>query len=124
MPEESWCNTNVVEFPATIPDSGLYHIDLCLRHTTDYEMANLWCFLTTRSTVTRLLQDTVNIKVAEPDGRWLGEGGTVKTLSQGINRNPVTLPKGTVTFRLEQGMRSECLKGIKDVGIKIIKVGN
>ena len=101
-----------------------YHIvvKLCLRHTTDYEMANLWCFVSTRSHGQEQLSDTVNLKIAEPDGRWLGKGNSIKTLEQPINRNPVTLPQGNVIFRIEQGMRMEEMAGVKDVGIKIEKV--
>lgn len=122
LPEEVWSRYNVVEFKAAIPDSGLYRVKLCLRHTTDFEMANLWCFISTRSHAVQQLKDTVNIKVAETDGQWLGTGGTIKTIEQEINRNPVNLPKGEVTFRIEQGMRMDEMAGVKNVGIKIEKV--
>lgn len=118
---EKWCRENVVEFETVIPDSGKYTVNLCLRHTTDYEMANLWCFISTRSLMDKELRDTLNLKVAEPDGRWLGEGSTIKTLRQPLGKNPVTLPKGNITFRVEQGMRIECLQGVKDIGLEIVK---
>ena len=86
------------------------------------EVANLWCFVSTRSHGQEQLSDTVNLKIAEPDGRWLGKGNSIKTLEQPINRNPVTLPQGNVIFRIEQGMRMEEMAGVKDVGIKIEKV--
>ena len=107
QPDEVWNRYHIVEFTADIPDSGQYIVKLCLRHTTDYEMQ---------------LSDTVNLKIAEPDGRWLGKGNSIKTLEQPINRNPVTLPQGNVIFRIEQGMRMEEMAGVKDVGIKIEKV--
>ena len=62
------------------------------------------------------------MKIAAPDGSWLGKGNSIKTLEQPINRNPVTLPQGNVIFRIEQGMRMEEMAGVKDVGIKIEKV--
>lgn len=43
VPDEVWSRYHVVELKASIPDSGLYEVTLCVRHTTDYEMANLWC---------------------------------------------------------------------------------
>ena len=121
LPEENWNRYKVIEFTTSIPDSGLYNLTLNIRHTTDYEMANLWCFLSTRSQAEKQLKDTINIKIAEPDGRWLGKGGTIKTIEQNINRNPVFLPQGEVKIRIEQGMRLEDMKGIKNVGIKIEK---
>ena len=122
QPDEVWNRYHIVEFTADIPDSGQYIVKLCLRHTTDYEMANLWCFVSTRSHGQEQLSDTVNLKIAEPDGRWLGKGNSIKTLEQPINCNPVTLPQGNVIFRIEQGMRMEEMAGVKDVGIKIEKV--
>ena len=122
QPDEVWNRYHIVEFTADIPDSGQYIVKLCLRHTTDYEMANLWCFVSTRSHGQEQLSDTVNLKIAEPDGRWLGKGNSIKTLEQPINRNPVTLPQGNVIFRIEQGMWMEEMAGVKDVGIKIEKV--
>jgi len=121
LPEEKWNRYKAVEFTTLIPDSGYYNISLHIRHTTDYEMANLWCFISTRSSADRQLKDTVNIKIADPDGRWLGKGRTIKNVAQNINRNPVFLPKGEVKFRIEQGMRIEDMKGIKDVGIRVEK---
>ena len=85
-------------------------------------MANLCCFVSTRSLLAKELRDTLNLKVAEPDGRWLGDGNAVKTLRQPLGKNPVPLPKGNVTFRVEQGMRIECLQGVKDIGLEILKV--
>lgn len=121
---EEWRRSEVIEFETTIPDSGRYMVSVFLRHTTDYEMANLWCFVSTRSSAAQELKDTLNIKVAEPDGRWLGDGNTVKNIRQTLHRNPVTLAKGTVTFRVEQGMRVESLKGVKNIGLEIVKAIN
>lgn len=119
IPDEVWSRYHVVEFKAEIPDSGLYNVWLCVRHTTDYEMANLWCFLSTRSHAPVQLHDTVNLKMAEPDGCWVGEGGMVRIVSQPIGKNPVSLPKGTVLFRIEQGMRFEEMAGVRSVGIRV-----
>lgn len=119
---ETWCRNDVAEFNAEIPVAGRYALSLCLRHTTDYELANLWCFLTTWGPAELSFRDTVNIKMAEPDGRWIGQGSGIKTLEQPINPKVIELPQGNITFRLEQGMRTECLKGVKDIGIKITRL--
>ena len=121
LPKESWNKDSIIEITANIPDSGLYRLTLCLRHTTDYEMANLWCFISTHSQGTQLVKDTLNIKVAETDGRWLGKGNNVKQLEQILHKNPLLLPKGEVIFKIEQGMRIDNMNGIKNVGIKVEK---
>ncbi len=122
LPEETWNRYHVAEFVANIPDSGVYNVKICLRHTTDYEMANLWCFISTRSHSAKQVKDTVNLKIAATDGRWIGTGGSIKSIEQDIHQNPVPLPKGNVVFRIEQGMRFEQMKGIKNIGIKIEKI--
>lgn len=120
--DEVWCRNNPAVFEVNIPDSGDYHIELCLRHTTDYEMANLWCFVSTQFPGSKIVKDTVNILVAEPDGRWLGKGGSLKNLEQPLCRESVSLPAGKVTFHIEQAMRFDCMKGIRDVGIKVERI--
>lgn len=122
LPAEVWDRYNVVKFTTHIPDSGLYRISLHVRHTTDYEMSNLWCFLSTQSNGKSPLRDTVNVKIAELDGRWLGKGGRLKNITQPIHRSPIVLPQGEITFSIEQGMRIEKMKGIKSVGLRIEKV--
>lgn len=119
IPDEIWSRYHVVELKASIPDSGLYDVTLCVRHTTDYGMANLWCFVSTRSHAPMQLHDTVNMKMAEPDGRWVGEGRINRIVEQPVGKNPVYLPQGTVIFRIEQGMRFEEMEGVKSVGIRV-----
>lgn len=122
LPGEVWDYTHVLEFDTHIPDSGQYLVTLHIRHTGNFEMTNLWCIISTRSHAIRQLHDTVNIKIATPSGNWFGEGGQLKTVSQTINKNPVTLPQGQVRFRIEQGMKPENLRGVKNVGIRIEKI--
>lgn len=122
LPKESWNKDSVVELTANIPDSGFYKLTLCIRHTTDYEMANLWSFISAHSEGTQIFKDTLNMKVADMDGRWLGKGSSIKQLEQMLNKNPFTLPKGEVVFRIEQGMRIDDMNGIRNVGIKVEKV--
>lgn len=122
LPGERWDYSRVLEFNARIPDSGLYRVTLHIRHTGSFEMTNLWCIVNTRSQAVQQLHDTVNINIATPSGDWFGEGGQIKTVSQTINKNPVALPKGKVLFRIEQGMKPENLRGVKNVGIRIEKI--
>lgn len=118
---EHWDCDHVLEFNAHIPDSGLYQVTLYIRHTGNFEMTNLWCIISTRSQALRQLHDSVNIKIATPTGEWFGVGGQMKTVSRAINKNPVPLPQGNVQFRIEQGMKPENLRGVKNVGIRIEK---
>lgn len=116
---EEWCLTDTAKFDVTIPQSGNYLMNICLRHTTDYEISNLWCFVQGRDSLKQIVGDTINIKVAETDGRWIGQGSSIKTIEQPFNKKIVQLPAGEYTFTIEQAMRVKCLKGVKDIGLKI-----
>ncbi|MDR1756919.1 MAG: gliding motility lipoprotein GldH [Culturomica sp.] len=116
---EEWQVGHPVLFVAEIPEKGDYDISLGIRHTTDYEMANLWCFLRVADTVGNLWKDSVDIRLAEPDGRWVGDGHSLKTLEYPLTTLPMPVEAGKYTFTVVQGMRTQALKGIKDVGLVI-----
>ncbi len=120
IPDEEWCISNTVRFRIEIPEDGTYEFFSGIRHTTDYEMANLWCFIRVRDSARVLFRDTLNMKLAEPDGRWLGDGFTIKSIEQQLNKKPC-LTRGAYTCEIEQGMRMQCLKGIKNVGLIVKK---
>jgi len=120
--DEQWCIENKVKFKPQIEKGGNYQINLMLRHTTDYEMANLWCFITLRDSNRIINKDTLNLKLAEPDGRWLGKGNTIKEIDLPLRQNNLYLSPGEYTLEIEQGMRIKCLKGIKNVGVSISKI--
>ncbi|MDL2231518.1 gliding motility lipoprotein GldH, partial [Porphyromonadaceae bacterium OttesenSCG-928-L07] len=116
---EEWCINDTLSFEVHVSESREYNMNLYVRHTTDYEMANLWCFIQVSDSSGTVLKDTVNMKLAEADGRWMGDGNSIKTVKQAINSPHIELNEGLYTIKIEQGMRVKCLKGIKDVGISI-----
>lgn len=118
--DEEWCMNHPVSFSFTLPETENCELTLSIRHTTDYEMANLWCFLNVCDSTGSIFRDTIDLKLAEADGKWLGEGNTIKTIERPL-KHPLLLPQGNYTVNIEQGMRIKCLKGIKNVGVKIRK---
>jgi len=69
------------------------------------------------------MTDTIEFYLADDRGRWLGNG------KNGILSMPVIYEEqyrfaapGTYEMRLKQGMRSEWLTGVKDMGIEIQRV--
>lgn len=121
LPDEKWCVAHKNRFEVEIPESGEYNIRIGIRHTTDYEMANLWCFISMSDSNQIVKKDTVNIRLAEPDGRWLGDGNTLKTVETTLPGSARKMPAGKYTFTLEQGMRVKCLPGVKNVGLIITR---
>jgi len=74
----------------------------------------------------QVIVDTLEYEMATTEGKWLGEGATIKD-SKLWYKEGVTFPtKGTYTFRIEQADRSlgkekgvENLQGITEVGFQI-----
>jgi gliding motility-associated lipoprotein GldH len=67
-------------------------------------------------------RDTLELTLADYDGRWLGSGmGSIKfsrfLFQQGIRFKQT----GTYHFMLEQAMRVRDLDGIHDIGLRIEK---
>jgi gliding motility-associated lipoprotein GldH len=119
MYNEEWCINDTAKFNAVIDTNNIYNVNIAIRHTTDYEMANMWCFFTMSDSTSVIRKDTVNIPIAEPDGRWLGKGYSLKTVVHSLYPNGLNIEKGSYIFTIEQGMRTRCLKGVKDVGIVV-----
>lgn len=119
MPEETWDRQNTLTFEMQIPDSGAYNLNICIRHTTDYVWTDLWCIVKAYSQAPGRWQDTVDVRIALPDGQWAGQGGGLKTVKQPVNKNPITLPSGKVIFEIIQAMDQKQLLGIENVGIEL-----
>jgi gliding motility-associated lipoprotein GldH len=116
-----WNANNKLKFSVIIPDiTRRYNVYLKVRNGTEYPYSNLFLFLTTVTPGGQISRDTLELTLADYDGRWLGSGtGSVKfskfMLQQGIRFSQ----KGKYTFELEQAMRVRELKGIRDIGFRI-----
>lgn len=87
-----------------------------LRHTHGYEYSNLWLELSTPINDSTVRRDTLNIRLADTYGRWLGKGmGPSLEVCD-------TLPHA-VDLRRKQNisvrhiMRVDTLEGIEQIGI-------
>lgn len=100
--------------------SQAYNIKLELRHRTDYLNSNFFLFMRSTFPSGKTRQDTIECMLAQPSGKWLGNGlGDMKTISI-IYRDRVSFKtSGTYKFELAHAMREETLVGISDIGISI-----
>lgn len=116
-----WYKDNPKEFEVMVPDSlATYNFYLNIRHTTEYRYSNLYLFLQTRFPNGHFTRDTLQLILANNEGRWLGKGwGSVKE-DQIILRHNLRFPlKGGYKFTIWQAMRADTLKGIQDIGLRI-----
>ena len=115
-----WKWQDAREFKIDMADTlTLHNIYLQLRHTVEYPMSNLYIFVHVKGPTGQLLKDTVNVELAESDGRWIGKGAGNLREIQFLYRQKTTFAQsGTYTFTLEQGMRNPALP-VTDLGMRI-----
>lgn len=126
IPKSGWNKDSVVVFSVPVTDTVQNHnMFINVRNDVNYPYSNLWLFIDIIEPGGKALKDTFELSLADPTGKWLGEGmGGVKT-RQVIYRRDVYFPvSGTYKIELQQGMRKDILKGIRDIGIRIEKAGS
>lgn len=117
-----WYKDNPRVFEVTVPDSlAVYNFYLNVRHRTDYRYSNLYLFLQTRFPNGHVTRDTLQLILANNAGKWLGKGwGSLKE-DQILLKHDLRFPlPGKYEFTIWQGMRADTLKGIQDIGIRIV----
>jgi len=93
-----------------------------VRNTTDYNMQNLYFFITAFYPGNTFSRDTAECLLAGPDGKWYGKGLGKHRDSRFLFRKGVRFrKKGTYVIAVNQAMRIEKLYGISEVGILIKK---
>ena len=118
-----WTSDNIVTFSVVITDTvAVYDMYLDVRNDISYPYSNLYLFLKTEFPTGQVTQDTIECMLAGFDGKWLGSGmGSVRfnrfLFQEGISFRTA----GSYRFELEQAMRVDELKGIRDIGIRIDK---
>ena len=124
LPNNGWEADSTVCFQPTIEDTAAdYQFQLILRHTDAYQYQNLWMFLEVKNDSAILSQDTIECYLADDRGNWLGGGVSVHELPLMFDAAYHFPHSGQYQITIQQGMRSENLEGIKEIGVKIITNG-
>jgi gliding motility-associated lipoprotein GldH len=99
-----------------------YNFYFNIRNTTDYDLQNLYLFITAYYPGNTYSRDTAECLLAAPDGKWYGKGLGKHKDNRFLFRKGVRFRKpGKHIIAVNQAMRIENLKGISDVGIMIRK---
>lgn len=116
-----WSADSVLVFVPVLVDSvATYDMQLTVRHTDRYAYQNLWMFVDVRQDSLVLRRDTIEVMLANERGEWLGGGVSKYTLPL-LYLEGELLKKGGYDVLVQQGMREDILRGITDVGLKVIK---
>jgi gliding motility-associated lipoprotein GldH len=124
FPGEEWTLKNVPSFEPLITDTvSNNNIIFTLRTGSSYPFRNIYLFVSTTSPSGKTITDTLQYSLADEKGKWYGKGfGDVHEMRL-LFKPGVYFPlKGNYTFKISHGMRTETLKGVYDIGIRIEKI--
>jgi len=118
-----WNNKNIIKFEFEIEDTtSLHNVFINVRHANHYKYNNLWLFVKSSAPNGMTEIDTVECVLADKSGKWSGDGlGDIwdKQIPWKLGvRFPV---KGKYIVEYEQGMRSDNIEGIMDLGLRVEK---
>jgi gliding motility-associated lipoprotein GldH len=124
MPGEEWTLDNVPAFESEITDTvSSNNIFFTIRTGSSYPFRNIYLFVSTTSPAGKTITDTLQYNLADEKGKWYGKGfGDVHELNLPFKAGVYFPSKGIYSFRIRHGMRSETLKGVYDIGLRIEKM--
>jgi len=112
-----------VNFPG---DELIYDVIFTLRSTTNYKYDNIWLYITTTgpectkegNKKSVLGKVPVEIKMAKPNGEWIGEKTGTYVETQLLFRER-KFCKGEYTFTIEQGVTMDVMPEVSDITIEV-----
>lgn len=119
--DHTWHYDDQPDLVAHVTDAGQpYRVYLNLRHTPDYKYSNIFLLVHRSGPGIRDTAERFELRLAEPDGRWVGRStGSMYAHQQLIKDNFRFPDTGKYHFAIEQNMRENPLREIADVGIRI-----
>jgi len=125
---EYWNKNETMEFKLPEMDTTKsYNVFIHLRNTNEYKFNNLFLIVSMKFPHGKTITDTLEYRMANPDGSWLGEGiGSVKENKLWYKENVSFPEKGAYLLRIAQAVRNNGnvdgvtnLEGVTDVGYSI-----
>ena len=123
IPDYIWDKENPIYFDVPITDTiSLNNVYINIRNASGYGFSNIYLFLDTKYPDNSISRDTIECILADPAGKWLGDGSGDIWDNQILFKKNVRFRQiGTYKFRYEQAMRMPKLPMIMDVGLRIEK---
>jgi len=123
-----WNKNESIDF--TLPQLDTlksYNLFVNLRTTNDYRFNNIFLIISMEFPHGKTITDTLEYKMANPDGTWLGVGiGNIKENKLWYKENVSFLEKGNYKIRINHAVRNNRtvegvtnLEGITDIGYSV-----
>lgn len=121
IPNGSWHMDTAISFKPDIIDTAQrFDLFLSISHKNDYRYRNVWFFIKSKSPVGYSHVDTINIQLAENNGKWYGKKTGDLYVRNMMFKKQIAFPRqGEYTFEIVQGMRDIELKEIYKLGFTI-----
>lgn len=118
---ETWSFEKTNDFVVHVDDTvSSFNFYLNLRNTNDYPFANLYVFIETTFPDSLIAKDTIELQLADLQGKWIGTGNGKYKYNNFILRERMRfVQKGDYKFGIKHGMREDELIGISDVGVRL-----
>ena len=119
-----WSINQTITFKDSIPSNApeIMHFEINLRHTNLYPYQNIWLYIHTKCSDGATRMDSVNLKLSEPNGRWIGTGwGSLYNISYRLADLKIKKTTSRRWFKIDiqHGLRDNQLQGIEDIGIRL-----
>ncbi len=124
----SWEASDIMQFVLPELDSiKQYNLFINVRNTNEYPYSNLFLISKMRFPNGKIVTDTLEYEMAQPNGDWLGTGFTDTKENKLWYKEGVRFyEKGVYTIELQHAMRKNgevngirSLEGITDIGFRI-----
>lgn len=125
LKESTWAYRDTLDFAFQIADTNqIYDIVLAIKHTPQYSYQNIYTNIYTMFPSGERVKQLLNINLADNTGKWLGECGRSSCLFVlPIQENAFFNAQGQHIITLEQYLRTDQLKGIENISLKIVEKG-
>jgi len=124
MKGEIWKLADAPIFEVPVTDTlTSNNVVFTIRNGASFPFRNIYLFVSTTSPDGKTITDTLQYNLADEKGKWHGKGfGDIHELNLPYKSNVFFPRKGNYVFKIQHGMRMENLKGIYDIGLKIVKI--
>lgn len=131
-----WNKNNKIEFNYLSQDTiNAYNLFINLRNDNAYKYSNLFLIVEMNHPNGKVVKDTLEFKMANPDGTFLGTGFSDvkenKLWYKGFEKSFIFKEIGEYTIFVQHAMREngktdgiENLEGILDVGFRVERISN
>lgn len=126
-----WNKDEVIEFDLPQLDSlKIYNLFVNLRNTNDYKYNNIFLIVAMNFPHGKVVTDTLEYKMANPDGSWLGNGiGSIKENKLWYKEHVSFKESGTYKVSIKHAVRNNGnvdgvtnLEGITDIGFSVEEI--